>query len=136
MSQFPRNTDDQMLPSATEAFQLSDRKTKRLYPNTCQRAIKSCLASIKRAVQNGLTTAIADIPTFSFGEPISDLAAVKDYVESILHLKGYTVETETGCPYIVITWGPEEPRSATASRTSRLDERSARTGESRYDVGL
>jgi hypothetical protein len=134
------------LPSASEAYEQTGRKSKRLYPKVCQSAIKSCLASISRAVKSGMTSTVADIPTFAFGEPLSDVDDVTDHVKTILELRGYSVTTYQGSHAIAISWAPtratkpgkessKSPRAIGPGDTSYAPVETAEV-DGQFDVGL
>jgi hypothetical protein len=79
------------------------------------------LASISRAVKTGVTSTVADLPTFAFGEPLSDIDDVTEHVKSMLELRGYAVATYAGSHAIVISWGPAGTRSATRNTADDED---------------
>ena len=133
-------------PSATEAFEQAGRKCKSLYPKVCQSAIKSCLASISRAVKSGMTSTVADVPVFAFGEPLSHVDDVTEHVKTILELRGYSVITYEGSQAVAICWGPvrtSKRRKCTATSPVDTAGTSFATVEStmakpngQFDVGL
>ena len=133
-------------PSATEAFEQAGRKCRSLYPKVCQNAIKSCLASISRAVKSGMTSTVADVPVFAFGEPLSDVDDVTEHVKTILELRGYSVITYEGSQAVAICWGPvRSSKRRKGTVESPLDmkgtsyapaETTSTTQGGQYDVGL
>ena len=137
--------NEDLFPSAEEAYARTGHRSKRLYPKVCAHAIRTCLGSISQAVKSGMTSTIADVPTFAFGEPVSDVDDVTDHVKTVLQLKGYVVDTYAGSKTIAISWAPPQEHD-TRSRSRR--ERPKRDGsssrhapveprvDSRFDVGL
>ena len=143
-------TESVGFPSAQQALEQAERRKRTLYPRVCQRALSTCLACISRAIRSGMTSTVADIPTFAFGEPLSSIDDVVDHVRTVLESRGYEVASFPGSSAIAITWtvwsnrdGRKPPtvqpndNGATDAADAALHTHSGPlAGQCKYDVGL
>ena len=118
-----------VVPRAQDARVVSveySRRTRRTPPaRATDAAIADVCRAIARASSRGLSSTVADVPTFLFGSPffkVDDVtAAVKETLESL----GYSVLTHAGSPTIAVDWSRSDP-----------DDDDVLSAKDEFDVGL
>lgn len=137
--------DFEKIPSASEALKRVDATpAKVLHGKVRRQALKTCLAAISRAVRLKMTSTVAYVPTFAFGEPLSHVDDITGHVKTVLELRGYHVTAYPNCNAVAITWTEAAPSTqpdadACSSRDRDRDLRvvdRSHEDERDYDVGL
>lgn len=116
------------IPSASEALEAASRpRQARAHPHASQKALRVAMNAIQRAVGLGMTSTVAEAPTFVFGEPRFNIDDITGHVKSVLERHGYQVTIHQGSPLVAISWGGLQSEGDSDSKSMGQCSDAART---------